>query len=117
MKYDLEELKLYHVYLEFMMYEYQILEKYTDNKTLKDDIVRNMDRGLELIIKINKTITPSIKIRLLNDFDAVLKIAKTYARISKKLKIINNRNYKSCSGKLSVLNNMMLGMFKSCAKA
>ena len=116
MKYELEDLKLYHVYLEFMTYEYKILEKYDNFKTLREDITRVINKGLEIIIKINKEKTPSIKIRLLNDFDAILKIMNTYARISKKLKIISSRNYSAVSGKLSVLNNMMLGMFKSCQK-
>ena len=116
MKYDLEELKLYHVYVEFMTYEYKILEKYDNFATLRGDIVRNVNRGLEIIIKLNKEMTPSVKVRLLNDFDAVLKIMKTYARISKKMKIITSRNYSAVCGKISVLNNMMLGMFKSCQK-
>lgn len=61
MKYDLEELKLYHVYVEFMCYEYQILEKYTDNKSLKEAIEKNLLRGLEIIIKFNKERTNSFK--------------------------------------------------------
>ena len=116
MKYDLEELKLYHVYVEYMTYEFKILEKYNNFPTLRGDMIKNIDRGLEIIIKLSKESSLSIKIRYLNDFDAVLKIMKTYARISKKLKIITSRNYSAVCGKLSVLNNMMLGMFKSCQK-
>ena len=85
MKYELEDLKLYHVYLEFMSYEFKILEKYGTFATLKNDIVKNIDRGLELVIKL-----------------------------SRELNIITSRNYSAISGKLSVLNNMMIGMIKVC---
>ena len=117
-KSNIEETKLYHVYLDFISYIEMITEKYPKNvkyafvKQLKDDLYY----GMRLILKAYKAFEKKDKLKYLNELDITLKMLKVYARISYKKRYINIKNYEAWGRKI---NNICIGLggwINSCLK-
>lgn len=117
-KSNIEETKLYHVYLDFIMYIEMITEKYPSNtkntivKQIKDDLYQ----GMRYILLAYKAFDKKDKLGYLNQLDITIKMLKIYSRISYKKKYINIKNYEAWSRKI---NNICIGIggwINSCLK-
>lgn len=112
----LDDLKIYKVYYDFMKYNYLLLRKYpiSERYFLTSNIKSKVDEGMEVIIKVNKEYDNKRKITLLNGLDMILSMLLVYYRLSYSSKFITKKNYESASRKVTVLNNMLLGLLKTC---
>ena len=115
---DLEGLEIYKKYTDLYYYEYMIIEKFPkfERDGLCFDIRNTTYKGLEEIIKAEKTYNKTERLKHLNNLDVHMKILKMLVRISYKKKYINSKNYKSWSIKITNVTNLLGGWIKSCLK-
>ncbi len=104
----LEDLILYKKYVDLMYYTYNLLVKYpkSEKNGIVSDIKNNMYKGLVNIINYNKY-TKSL---YLEELDINIKIFLVLVRISYKMKYISSKNYSAFSNKLTIINNIRIGL-------
>lgn len=115
---ELENLKIYHQYIELINYTYMILEKYPKNAktSVGKDILNYTFSGMKNIISTYKYYDKEKKINCLTNLDIDLKMLKVLIRVSYKKKYINIRNYEAWSKKLNNLGALLGGWINSCVK-
>lgn len=115
---ELEGLEIYKKYVDLYYYEYMIIEKFPKHEKngICFDIKNTTYKGLEQIIKAEKTFNKIERLNYLNELDVYMKILKMLVRISYKKKYINVKNYKAWSIKITNVTNMLGGWIKSCLR-
>ncbi len=118
MKKDVEETRIYVVYLDFMYYIEMITEKYPNST--KNGIVATIKKetyaGMELILEAYKVYEKKDKLEFLGKLDIKLKMLKVFSRISYKRKYINQKNYEAWSRKINNVGTSLGGWINSCLK-
>lgn len=104
----LEDLILYKKYVDLIYYSYNLLVKYPKSEKL--GIVSDIKNCLFVILKNiifynNKNTKVS-----LNNILIELKVLLVLIRISYKMKYISNKNYLAFSKKITLINNICLGL-------
>jgi hypothetical protein len=108
--------KLYDIYYDFMVYCYNLLRKYpvSERYFLTGDIKQIVNEVIKIIIKINSERDNKKKIGYLQNIINSYNLMLVFFRLSYKEKFITKTNYAAVSRKLTVLNNITLGVIKSC---
>ncbi len=118
MKKEVEDIRIYQVYLDFISYIEMITEKFPRHtkvgivKVIKD----NLYSGMKDILLAYKAFDKKEKLSYLNDLDIVLKMLKVLARISYKKKYINVNNYGAWSRKINNVGTALGGWINSCLR-
>jgi hypothetical protein len=110
------DFKLFNVYYDFMNYTYNLLRKYPlcERYFLIGDIKSKMNEILELLIKINNEYDNYKKNGYLKYVLINYNVLLVYFRLSYKQKFITKSNYSAVTRKIAALNNVTLGVIKSC---
>lgn len=118
MKKSVEDIKIYHIYMDFICYIEMITEKFP--KTSKAGFVvtvkNSLYKGMEDILYAYKSFAKEDKLSYLNDLDITLKMLKVYARISYKKKYINIKNYEAWSRKINNVGTSLGAWINVCLK-
>ena len=118
MKSSVEETRIYHIYLDFILYLEMITEKYP--KSTKMGIVSTIKNssydGIKYILLAYKAFDKKEKLKYLNELDINLKMQRVFARISYKRKYINIRNYEAWSRKINLISMSLGGWINSCLR-
>ncbi len=118
MKKEVEDIRIYHVYIDFISYIEMITEKYP--RSTKNGIVisikDNLYAGMKDILLAYKAFDKKDKLMYLNDLDVTLKMLKVFARISYKKKYISVKNYGAWSRKINNVCMSLGGWINSCLK-
>ena len=117
-KSNIEETRLYHVYLDYISYIEMITEKYPKNvkETFVKQIKEDLYYGMRLILRAYKAFDKKEKLENLNELDITIKMLKVYSRISYKKKYINLKNYEAWSRKINNICMGIGGWINSCLK-
>ena len=117
-KSNIEETKIYHVYMDLILYVEMITEKYPGSakKTLVYEIKKDLYDGMRHILIAYKMFDKNDKLDYLNKLDISLKMLKIYSRISYKKKFINVKNYEAWSKKINNICICLGGWINSCLK-
>lgn len=115
---DVDNTKIYQVYIDFMYYIEMITEKYpkSTKNGIVADIKRMTYRGMEFILEAYKAFDKKDKLFYLNKLDITLKMLKVFSRISNKRKYINKGNYDAWSRKINKICMHLGGWINSCLK-
>lgn len=113
-----EDTRMYHIYLDFIIYIELITEKYPNNVkvALVARIKESLYDGLKNILCAYKAFDKKDKLQYLNELDINLKMLKVFSRISYKKKYINVRNYEAWSRKINNICVLLGGWINSCLK-
>ncbi len=118
MKKEIDETRIYRVYLELISYIELICEKYP--KDAKNGFVITLKeylyKGMEDILIAYKEFDKNIKLKYLSSLDIKLKMLKVFGRISYKKKYINKKNYEAWSRKINNVGMCLGGWINSCLK-
>ncbi len=118
MKREVEETRIYQIYIDYIAYIEMITEKYPN--TTKFGIVRMIKKylyeGMENILYAYKAFEKKDKLVYLNCLDINLKMLKVLARISYKKKYINIKNYEAWSRKINNIGKSLGGWINSCLR-
>ena len=109
MKKTVEDIRIYRVYIDLIMYIEMITEKYPKySKFGFVNIIKNtLYMGIKNILEAYKVFDKKSKLNYLNELDINLKMLKLYGRISYKKRYINIRNYEAWSRKI---NNVCISL-------
>ena len=115
---NLEDLKIYKQYLEFIYYIEMITEKYpkVEKNSLVSTIKNTSYEGIKLIIRAQKEYDFKTRLKLLNEIDDNLKMLKVLSRISHRKKYISGKNYMAWSKKINNIGILLGGWINSCVK-
>ena len=118
MKKEVEDTRIYQIYLDYICYIEMITEKYpnTTKAGLVAEIKKNLYEGIKDILLAYKAFEKKDKLFYLNDLDIVLKMLKMFARVSYKKKYINIKNYEAWSRKINKIGTSLGGWINSCLK-
>lgn len=118
MKSSVEETRIYHIYLDFILYLEMITEKYpTSTKMGIVSTIKNSSYdGIKYILLAYKAFDKQEKLKYLNELDINLKMQRVFARISYKRKYINIRNYEAWSRKINLISMSLGGWINSCLR-
>ena len=118
MKSSVEETRIYHIYLDFILYLEMITEKYpTSTKMGIVSTIKNSSYdGIKYILLAYKAFDKKEKLKYLNELDINLKMQRVFARISYKRKYINIRNYAAWSRKINLISMSLGGWINSCLR-
>ncbi len=118
MKKEVEDIKIYQVYMDFICYIEVLTEKYPKHtKTgLVTYIKTNLYEGMKDIILAYRVFDKKEKLVYLNKLDVTLKMLKVFARISYRKKYINVKNYGAWSRKLNNVGTALGGWINSCQR-
>lgn len=117
-KSNIEETKLYHVYMDFITYIEMITDKYPNNTkhAIVHEIKTDLYDGMRYILLAYKAFEKKEKLEYLNKLDISIKMLKVYSRISYKKKYINSKNYEAWSRKVNNICICLGGWINSCLK-
>lgn len=115
---SIEDLKVYHEFVELLKYTYEIMKKFPKSEAMgiSSDIKNCTTKSLENIILADKTFNILEKTSFLSKADSQLKLLKVLVRISYKEKYISSRNYGTWSRKISNVTILIYGWLKRCQK-
>ena len=115
---DLEDLLIYKEYMELIYYTENILIKYPkiEKNNICAKIKNTIYYGMKLIIRAQKTRDIKLRLKILSEFDVILKMLKILLRVSKKMKFISIKNYGAWSKKISNICILLGGWINSCLK-
>ena len=118
MKSSVEETRIYHIYLDFILYLEMITEKYptSTNMGIVSTIKNSSYDGIKYILLAYKAFDKKEKLKYLNELDINLKMQRVFARISYKRKYINIRNYEAWSRKINLISMSLGGWINSCLR-
>lgn len=121
-RYDVEnELRVINDYQKFMLYVYDLLERFPKKETfsLIADIKSNMTSGLEALILAKNThkSAMALKFKYLNRAEAHLNVLMVLVRISVKRKYLKARNYTAWSFKISQIDTQVNKWIVSLSRA
>ncbi len=115
---NIEETRIYQLYIDYIGYMEMITEKYPN--VTKNGIVSAIKKylydGMENILKAYKCFEKKDKLSYLNELDINLKMLKVLARVSHKKKFISRRNYEAWSRKINNIGKSLGGWINSCLK-
>lgn len=115
---NVEETKIYQIYIDYISYIEMITEKYPNST--KTGIVSTIKKylyiGMEDILCAYKAFEKKDKLVYLNQLDINLKMLKVLARVSYKKKYINIKNYEAWSRKINKVCTSLGGWINSCLK-
>ena len=118
MKNNVDDTKIYKVYLELISYIEMICEKFP--KEAKNGFVITLKeylyKGMEDILIAYKEFDKNTKLKYLSSLDIKLKMLKMFDRISYKKKYINIRNYEAWSRKINNVCICLGGWINSCLR-
>ncbi len=106
---QVEDIKIYNVYMSLISYIEMITEKFPKNVKcgFVNIIKESLYDGMKNILCAYKSYEKKDKLSYLNALDINLKMLKVYARISYKKKYINVKNYEAWSRKI---NNVCISL-------
>lgn len=115
---DIEQLKIYHEYLLFIMYVEDILKKFPRDNiySIGNQIANSTYQGLYKIILGNRTFSNTERLSILSQLDSDLKYLKALIRVSYKKKYITSKNMAAWSRKITNISVLLGGWIKSCQK-
>lgn len=118
MKKTVEDIRIYHIYIDFISYIEMITEKYpkTSKMGFVNSIKTTLYNGMKDILYAYKSFEKNDKLSYLNDLDITLKMLKVYARISYKKKYINIKNYEAWSRKINNICTSLGAWINICLK-
>lgn len=113
---SIENLKLYHVYLDLMEYTYSISNRFVNKfqEQLIADIIKHFNEGLYLLISTQETEDSNLIINKLREIKTHFMLCLALIRTSRKLNIIRPNNYKAWSRKIAKLDNGFTKWINTC---
>lgn len=111
-----EELIIINKYQDLIMYVYMLLDKFpvSEKVIVGGEIKKYLFQGLELLFYAKRAYSKREKLKYLREVDVKLSCLKVYIRVVLKKKLINRRNYKAWSYKITSIGNLLGGWINSC---
>ncbi len=118
MKKEIEDTRIYQLYIDYIYYIEMITEKYPrfSKFAIVSVIKKNLYDGMKNILSAYKAFEKKDKLSYLNELDINLKMLKVLARVSYKKKYINIKNYEAWSRKINNIGSCLGGWINSCLK-
>lgn len=106
----LDDLILYKKHIDLMYYSYNLLVKFPRSEKIA--LVGDIKNCLFVILRNIIYYNNENSIVYLNNVLIEIKVLLVLIRISYKMRYINNKNYLAFSKKITVINNLCLGLIK-----